>query len=177
MPLLHILQYPHPGLREIAQPILIFDNSITKLANDMLETMYEAPGIGLAATQVNEAKQLLVIDASDAKDQPLIIINPEIIDKKGEIINEEGCLSFPGIYADVPRAEQITLKYQDLKGTEQQLDADELLAICIQHEMDHLKGKVFVDYLSSLKRNHLSNSVQNRFCPNHSLSLSAQIPF
>lgn len=160
MPILHILQYPHPGLREIAQPILNFDTSIAKLANDMLETMYQAPGIGLAATQVNETKQLLVIDVSDAKDQPLVIINPQIIEKKDEMINEEGCLSFPGIYADVPRAEKITVRYQDLEGNEHQLQAEDLLAICIQHEMDHLNGKVFVDYLSSLKRNRIRKQLQ-----------------
>ena len=162
MPILHILQYPHPGLREIAQPILNFDRSITKLANDMLETMYEAPGIGLAATQVNEAKQLIVIDVSDAKDQPLVIINPQIIDKNDEMINEEGCLSFPGIYANVPRAEKITVRYQDLDGNEHQLEAEELLAICIQHEMDHLIGKVFVDYLSSLKRNRIRKQLEKK---------------
>ena len=162
MPILHILQYPHPGLREIAQPILNFDRSITKLANDMLETMYEAPGIGLAATQVNEAKQLIVIDVSDAKDQPLVIINPQIIDKNDEMINEEGCLSFPGIYANIPRAEKITVRYQDLDGNEHQLEAEELLAICIQHEMDHLIGKVFVDYLSSLKRNRIRKQLEKK---------------
>ena len=162
MALLHILQYPHSGLREKAQPILIFDKSITKLANDMLETMYDAPGIGLAATQVNEAKQLLVIDISESKDQPLIIINPKIILKSGEIINEEGCLSFPDIYADVPRAEQIILIYQSLDGKEQQLDTDDLLAICIQHEMDHLQGIVFVDYLSALKRNRIRKLLEKK---------------
>ena len=162
MALLHILQYPHPGLREKAQPILIFDKSITKLANDMLETMYEAPGIGLAATQINEAKQLLVIDISETKDSPLIMINPKLLNKSDDVINEEGCLSFPGIYANVPRAEQITVEYQDVDGKKQQLDADELLAICIQHEMDHLQGKVFVDYISSLKRNRIRKQLEKK---------------
>ena len=155
MALLHILQYPHPGLREKAHPVLVFEKSITELANNMLETMYDAPGIGLAATQVQVAKQILVIDISDNKDTPLIIINPQLIDKSGEIINDEGCLSFPGIYADVKRAEQISLEYQDLDGQKLRLEADGLLAICIQHEMDHLQGKVFVDYLSSLKRSRI----------------------
>ena len=162
MALLHILRYPHPGLREKAQPITVFDESITKLAKDMLETMYEAPGIGLAATQVHEAKQLLVIDVSENKDSPLYIVNPQLIDKSGEIINEEGCLSFPGIYANVTRAEQVTLKYQDLEGNEHTLEADELLAICIQHEMDHLDGKVFVDYLSALKRNRIRKQLEKK---------------
>ncbi len=162
MALLHILRYPHPGLREKAQPITVFDESITKLAKDMLETMYEAPGIGLAATQVHEAKQLLVIDVSENKDSPLSILNPQLIDKAGEIVNEEGCLSFPGIYANVTRAEQVTLKYQDLKGKEHTLEADDLLAICIQHEMDHLDGKVFVDYLSALKRNRIRKQLEKK---------------
>ena len=162
MALLHILQYPHPGLREIAQPIVEFEKSITELANNMLETMYAAPGIGLAATQVNINKQLLVIDISEKKDSPLIIINPQLIDKSGEIVNEEGCLSFPDIYANVMRYEQITLRYQDLAGEQQQLEADGILAICIQHEMDHLKGKVFVDYLSSMKRNRIRKQLEKK---------------
>jgi len=162
MALLHILQYPHSGLREKAQPILIFDKSITKLANDMLETMYDAPGIGLAATQVNETKRLLVIDISDSKDQPLIIINPQIINKSGEFINEEGCLSFPDVYANVPRAEQIMINYQTLDGKEHQLETEDLLAICIQHEIDHLQGIVFVDYLSALKRNRIRKQLEKK---------------
>lgn len=162
MALLHILQYPHPGLRKKAQPILIFDKDITKLANDMLETMYDAPGIGLAATQVNESKQLIVMDISEAKDEPLIIINPEIVKNSADIINEEGCLSFPGIYANVPRAENITLKYQMVDGKEAQMEADDLLAICIQHEIDHLKGIVFVDYLSALKRNRIRKQLEKK---------------
>lgn len=162
MALLHILQYPHPGLREKAQPIVAFEKSITQLAEDMLETMYDAPGIGLAATQVHVDKQLIVIDTSDNKDQPMIIINPSIIEKSGDIINEEGCLSFPGIYANVERFEFITLEYQDVDGIKQRIEADGLLAICIQHEMDHLKGKVFVDYLSSLKRNRIRKQLEKK---------------
>ena len=162
MALLHILQYPHPGLRQKAQPIVAFEKSITQLAEDMLETMYDAPGIGLAATQVHVDKQLIVIDTSDNKDQPMIIINPSIIEKSGDIINEEGCLSFPGIYANVERFEFITLEYQDVDGIKQRIEADGLLAICIQHEMDHLKGKVFVDYLSSLKRNRIRKQLEKK---------------
>ena len=160
MALLHILQYPHPGLREKAQPISVFEKSITILANNMLETMYEAPGIGLAATQVNVAKQLIVIDTSDNKDSPLIIINPKIIEKSGDSVYEEGCLSFPGIYANVTRAETLTLEYQDVEGKTLRLEADDLLATCIQHEIDHLEGKVFVDYLSPLKRNRIRKQLQ-----------------
>jgi len=162
MALLHILRYPHPALRKKAQLIVDFDNSITKLANDMLDTMYDAPGIGLAATQINKDKQLLVIDISESKDNPLVIINPKIVHKTGEIIYEEGCLSFPGIYANVTRSEKITIEYQDLKGNEQQLEADDLMAICIQHEIDHLEGKVFVDYLSALKRNRIRKQLEKK---------------
>jgi peptide deformylase len=162
MALLHILEYPHPGLREKAQPIEKIDNQITQLAEDMLETMYEAPGIGLAATQVHVAKQLLVIDISDDKNQPLVIINPKIVHEDGHQTYEEGCLSFPGVYAKVERAEEITLEYMDLEGEQQTLEATGLLAICIQHEMDHLNGKVFVDYLSPLKRNRIRKTLEKR---------------
>ena len=162
MALLHILEYPHPGLREKARPIDKIDNRITQLARDMLETMYDAPGIGLAATQVNVAEQLIVIDLSDDKNEPLILINPEITAADGHQTYEEGCLSFPGVYAKVERANQITLAYQDIEGQKQVLEADGLLAICIQHEMDHLQGKVFVDYLSPLKRNRIRKMLEKR---------------
>jgi len=162
MALLHILEYPHPALRQKAEPILDFEKSITLLAENMLETMYEAPGIGLAATQLGIPKQLLVIDTSEDKDTPLIICNPKITQRSGEILNEEGCLSFPGIYAQVKRSEQISLEYQDASGAHLKLDADELMAICIQHEMDHLIGKVFVDYLSSLKRNRIRKQLEKK---------------
>ncbi len=162
MALLHILQYPHPSLREKALPVTQFDKGITKLAEDMLETMYQAPGIGLAATQVNHAIQLLVIDTSERKNEPLVIINPEITEYSNKVINEEGCLSFPDIYANIPRFEQVTIHYQDIDGKDQQLKADDLLAICIQHEMDHLQGKVFVDYLSSLKRNRIRKQLEKQ---------------
>ena len=162
MALLHILEYPHPGLREKARPINKIDNRITQLAQDMLETMYDAPGIGLAATQVNVAEQLIVIDLSDDKNEPLILINPEITAADGHQTYEEGCLSFPSVYAKVERANQITLAYQDIEGQKQVLEADGLLAICIQHEMDHLQGKVFVDYLSPLKRNRIRKMLEKR---------------
>ena len=162
MALLHILEYPHPGLREKAQPIGEIDNHITQLANDMLETMYDAPGIGLAATQVNQAKQLIVIDVSEDKSEPMVIINPNITEADGHQTYEEGCLSFPGVYAKVERANTITLSYKDLNGTDQVIEADGLLAICIQHEMDHLQGKVFVDYLSPLKRNRIRKMLEKR---------------
>ena len=160
MAILDIFQYPHPCLREIAVPVLVFENSIKELASNMLETMYAAPGIGLAATQVNVAKQLLVIDTSKKKNQPFIIINPQVIEKSGEVLNEEGCLSFPDIYVNVNRVELISIKYQDENGTDKQLDADGMLSICIQHEMDHLQGKVFVDYLSSLKRARIRKQLE-----------------
>lgn len=162
MALLHILEYPHPGLREKAKPIEKIDNQITQLASNMLETMYDAPGIGLAATQVNIAKQLIVIDISDTKDQPMVIINPEITSAEGHQTYEEGCLSFPGIYAKVERANNIVLSYMNLEGEKQTIEADGLLAICIQHEMDHLAGKVFVDYLSPLKRNRIRKSLEKQ---------------
>ncbi len=162
MALLHILEYPHPGLREKAQPIEEIDNRVTQLANDMLETMYDAPGIGLAATQVNVAKQLIVIDISDDKDSPLVLINPQITSADGHQTYEEGCLSFPGVYAKVERANEITVEFLDLDGNKQSLEADGLLAICIQHEMDHLNGKVFVDYLSPLKRNRIRKMLEKR---------------
>ncbi len=162
MALLHILKYPHPALRKKAKPILVFENSITQLAANMLETMYQAPGIGLAATQMGIEKQILVIDTSDAKDNPLIICNPKIVSKAGEMIYEEGCLSFPGIYAQVSRAQQISLEYQDVEGNHQTLEVEDLTAICIQHEMDHLIGKLFVDYLSSLKRNRIRKQLEKQ---------------
>ena len=162
MALLHILEYPHPGLREKARPIDKIDNGITQLAQDMLETMYHAPGIGLAATQVDVAKQLIVIDVSEDNDSPMIIINPEITAADGHQTYEEGCLSFPGVYAKVERANQITLAYKDIDGNDQVLEADGLLAICVQHEMDHLQGKVFVDYLSPLKRNRIRKTLEKR---------------
>lgn len=152
MALLTILEFPDERLRKKAVAIETFDNSLRQLANDMLETMYQAPGIGLAATQVNVQKCIVVIDISEEKNAPLILINPELIKTQGQEESEEGCLSVPGFFETVKRAESIRLKAQDLEGKSFEMEADGLLAVCIQHEIDHLKGKLFVDYLSPLKR-------------------------
>ena len=155
MPLLPILRYPDSRLKKIAVPISLIDDRIRKLASDMAETMYEAPGIGLAATQVDVHKQLIVIDASETRDQLLVLINPELIECNGAQVSEEGCLSVPGIYDKVERAERVVVRYLDLHGSPQKIAAEGLLAVCLQHEMDHLKGKVFVEHLSSLKQTRI----------------------
>ncbi len=152
MALLNILTLPDKRLKTVAKPVVKVTQEIKQLANDMLETMYAAPGIGLAATQVNHHIQLVVMDISEDKNEPRIFINPKITARNGEQVHEEGCLSVPGIYADVKRAEEITVEYMDLDGQQQTLNADGLLAVCIQHEIDHLKGIVFLDHLSVLKR-------------------------
>ena len=152
MTILDILHYPDKRLRKVAKPVAKVDDRIKKLVADMFETMYEAPGIGLAATQVNVHQQVIVIDVSADKDQPLCLINPEILSEEGVEKSDEGCLSVPEIYEAVERAEKVTIKAMSENGEEYTLQADELLAVCIQHEMDHLKGKLFVDYLSPLKR-------------------------
>jgi peptide deformylase len=149
---LAILEFPDPRLRTKAAPVIEFDAALRTLAADMLETMYEAPGIGLAATQVNVHRQLLVLDVSEEKNQPLTLVNPKITAKDGTQIYQEGCLSVPGIFADVERADRIHVQAQDVDGKPLSFDAEGLLAVCIQHEMDHLVGKLFVDYLSPLKR-------------------------
>ncbi len=149
---LNILTLPDSRLKTIAQPVTEITEDIKQLASDMLETMYAAPGIGLAATQVDQHIQMVVIDVSEDKSEPLIMINPEIIEKAGIQTHEEGCLSVPGIYAKVKRADQVMVKYQNLDGHWQELTAEGLLAVCIQHELDHLKGIVFLDHLSLLKR-------------------------
>lgn len=151
MAILDILQYPDKRLRTVAKPVEKVDDSIKKLIDDMFETMYIAPGIGLAATQINIHQQIIVIDISPDKDQPLCLINPEIIAEEGTESCEEGCLSVPDINGIVERAEKVTVKALDQNGEEFVLEADELLAVCVQHEIDHLKGKLFVDYLSPLK--------------------------
>ncbi|WP_297802734.1 peptide deformylase [Arenimonas sp. GDDSR-1] len=152
MSLLPILEYPDKRLRTVATPIEGVDAALSTLIDDMFETMYEAPGIGLAATQVNFHKQLLVLDISEDKSQPMVFINPKITAKDGKQVYQEGCLSLPNIYADVTRYNQITVEALDRNGQPFTLEADGLLAVCIQHEMDHLIGKVFVDHLSPLKR-------------------------
>ena len=149
---LQILEYPDPRLRTKAQPVSVFDAALQTLIDAMFETMYAAPGIGLAASQVNVHKELLVLDVSEEKDQPMVLINPKIVASEGSQTYQEGCLSVPGIFADVERADRIVVEALDRHGKPQNFEADGLLAVCIQHEMDHLVGKLFVDYLSPLKR-------------------------
>ncbi|HWX79660.1 MAG TPA: peptide deformylase [Steroidobacteraceae bacterium] len=147
-----ILEYPDPRLRKKAESVAIVDDAVRQLAADLLETMYAANGVGLAATQVDVHKRMIVLDVSESRDQPLVLINPEILKSEGQAINEEGCLSLPGIYDKLSRATNIRVRALDRAGCAFERDADGLLAVCIQHEMDHLEGKVFVDYLSELKR-------------------------
>jgi peptide deformylase len=160
MALLQILEFPDPRLRTRAQPVAQFDAPLRKLVDDMFETMYAAPGIGLAATQVNVAKRLLVMDISEKRDQPLVLINPEIVTREGIEETEEGCLSVPGVFDKVTRAERILVRAQDRDGKPFELAADGLLAVCIQHEIDHLDGKLFVDYLSELKRTRIRKKLE-----------------
>ena len=160
MAILDILHFPDPRLRNKAKPVTVVTNAIRRLVDDMFETMYQAPGIGLAATQVNVAKQVLVIDLSEEKDEPLCLINPEIIEKDGVEQMEEGCLSVPGVYEPVSRAAHIRVRALNREGESFELEADGLLAVCIQHEMDHLAGKLFVDYLSSLKRQRIRKKLE-----------------
>lgn len=155
MAILNILHYPDERLRTQAAPVSDVNDEIRTIVADMFETMYAAPGIGLAATQVNVHQQIIVIDTSEDKSQPLCLINPEITTRIGEQEMDEGCLSVPGIYETVTRADQIDVKALDKDGNLQEFHADGLLAVCIQHEMDHLAGKLFVDYLSQLKRNRI----------------------
>jgi peptide deformylase len=157
---LTILEFPDPRLRMKAAPVEVVDDELRRLIDDMFETMYEAPGIGLAATQVDVHKRFLVVDVSVEKNEPHVLINPEILEKDGSTVSEEGCLSVPGYYAEVNRAEHIRVRYLDRDGKEQEMDADGLLAICIQHEMDHLNGKLFVDYLSEAKRQRLRKRLE-----------------
>lgn len=152
MSLLTILEYPDKRLRTVATPIDVVDDALRALIDDMFETMYDAPGIGLAATQVNVHKQLIVMDISEDRSEPRVFINPRIVAKDGSQIYQEGCLSLPNVFADVKRWNKITVAALDRDGREFSLEADGLLAVCIQHEMDHLAGKVFVDHLSPLKR-------------------------
>ena len=155
MAILKILQYPDERLHKVAKKVQVVTDATRELINDMAETMYAAPGIGLAATQVDVHEQIVVIDISDMHDQLVVLINPELIASNGECEHEEGCLSVPGIYEDVSRAERITVRALNEKGEPFTLEADGLMAVCIQHEMDHLKGKVFVEYLSQLKQSRI----------------------
>lgn len=149
---LEILEMPDPRLRTVAKPVETFDGELVNLVDDMIETMYEAHGIGLAATQVNVHKRLLVLDVSEAQDTPREYINPRILDTEGNETCEEGCLSVPGIYADVSRAETVRIEAFDRHGNAFEETLDGMHAVCIQHEIDHLEGKLFVDYLSPLKK-------------------------
>jgi peptide deformylase len=149
---LPIIEFPDPRLRTVAKPVAQVDATLRRLIDDMFETMYDAPGIGLAATQVDVHVRLLVLDISEEHDEPQVFVNPEIVMAEGSQVYQEGCLSVPGIYADVKRANSITVKALDRDGQPFEITADGLLAVCIQHEMDHLAGKVFVDYLSPLKK-------------------------
>ncbi len=157
---LTILEYPDERLRTMAQPIAEVDDALRATIDDMFETMYDASGVGLAATQVDVHKRLFIADCSDDQSEPLVFINPEITEKSGEFANEEGCLSFPGVYAKVERASNIKVQAQDRHGETFTLSAEGLLAICIQHELDHLNGKLFVDYLSPLKRDRIRKKLE-----------------
>jgi peptide deformylase len=160
MALLTILEFPDPRLRTRATDVTEFDASLHRLIDDMFETMYKAPGIGLAASQVNVHKRVIVIDTSKEDDDPQVFINPEILSRDGVEVTEEGCLSVPGIYEDVERAERIRVRARDRHGATFERDLDGLLAVCLQHEMDHLQGKLFVDYLSDLKRERIRKKLE-----------------
>lgn len=160
--ILNILEYPDPRLKRVAAPVTTFGPGIERLVRDMAETMYGAPGVGLAATQVDVHKRIIIIDISEDRDHLRVFINPELLEATGEAECEEGCLSVPGYYDKVTRAAAIRVRAQDQHGTPYELAADGLLAVCIQHEMDHLVGKVFVDYLSPLKRARLASKLKKK---------------
>lgn len=162
MSVLHILRYPDERLHKIAAPVGAVDDSIRTLVANMAETMYAAPGVGLAATQVNVHKQVIVIDASDTRDQLLTLINPEILAASGVADCEEGCLSLPGIYEKIARAERVTVRALGRDGNRFTVEAQGLLAVCIQHEIDHLKGRVFIEYLSRLKQTRIRAKLQKQ---------------
>jgi peptide deformylase len=160
MALLEVLRFPDKRLRTIAKPVGKITAELKKTAEKMIETMYEEEGVGLAATQVNFHRRLVVIDVSEQRNQPIVIINPVIVEHSGEEISEEGCLSVPETNAEVKRAEFVTLEYLDIEGQQQVLNADGLLAVCIQHEIDHLDGKLFIDYLSPLKQKRIKTKLE-----------------
>ena len=161
MAILPILCYPDPRLHKIAQPVAVVDERVRAIVDDMFATMYDASGIGLAATQVDVHERIVVIDVSEERDQPLVLINPELLWASAErVMGEEGCLSVPGIYDGVERAAQVRIRALDEHGQAREINADGLLAVCIQHEMDHLLGKVFVEYLSPLKRGRIKTKLQ-----------------
>ena len=162
MALLPILHYPDPRLKKRAEPVTEVDESIRRLAADMAETMYAAPGIGLAATQVDVHKRVIVVDVTEDRSGLTVLINPEILEKDGECVSEEGCLSVPGIYDKVTRAERVKVRALNLEGETVEFEAEGLLAVCIQHEIDHLDGKVFVEYLSPLKQSRIKAKLVKR---------------
>ncbi len=157
---LKILEFPDPRLRTKAAPVAAVDDALRAFIDDMFETMYDAPGIGLAATQVDFHQRLLVADVSPDRDEPYVLINPEILEKDGVTVTDEGCLSVPGYYEEVERAEHIVVRYLDRGGVSTEIEATGLLAVCIQHEMDHLDGKLFVDYLSEAKRQRIRKKIE-----------------
>ncbi len=160
MAILDILHFPDPRLRNKAMPVEHVGDSIRRLVRDMFETMYQAPGIGLASVQVNDARRVVVIDISEQRDQPLCLINPEILERDGEEEMDEGCLSVPGVYETVQRADRVRVRALNQQGEPFELEAEGLLAVCIQHEIDHLEGKLFVDYLSKLKRQRIRKKLE-----------------
>ena len=162
MAILPILHYPDPRLHKVAQPVSVFDEEIRRLAANMAETMYAAPGVGLAATQVDVHKQLIVIDLSETRDQLQVLINPQILESRGKSDCEEGCLSVPGIFEKVARAEWVKVRALDANGKSFTIEASGMLSVCIQHEMDHLKGRVFVEYLSKLKQNRILSKLKKQ---------------
>ena len=162
MAILPILRYPDPRLRKVAKPVAVVDDEIRKLARNMVETMYAAPGVGLAATQVDVHKQLILIDLSETRDQLLVLINPQILESRGKSDCEEGCLSLPGIFEKIARAEWVKVRALDLDGKSFTTQATGLLSVCIQHEMDHLKGKIFIEYLSRLKQTRILSKLKKQ---------------
>jgi peptide deformylase len=163
MALLPILTFPDPRLHKVAVPVAVVDDRIRRLVDDMLETMYDSQGVGLAATQVDVHERVIVMDTSDTRDRPLVLINPEIVERSAaRVVREEGCLSVPTVYDKVERHEQVTVRALDREGRTFELVCDELLAVCVQHEMDHLAGRVFVEYLSALKRDRIRTKMLKR---------------
>ncbi|MCP4320434.1 MAG: peptide deformylase [Psychromonas sp.] len=160
MALLEVLHFPDQRLRTVAKAVEQITPEIKTIATNMLETMYDENGVGLAATQINIHLRIVTIDVSEERDQPMILINPDIIDQSGEEESQEGCLSVPDTHADVKRSEFVTLQYLDINGEQQVLNADGLLAVCIQHELDHLKGKLFIDYLSPFKQKRIKTKLE-----------------
>lgn len=162
MALLPILQYPDPRLHIVAAPVTRFDEELQRLVRDMAETMYAAPGVGLSATQVDVHRQVIVIDVSDGRDALQVFINPVLLEGWGESGLEEGCLSVPGVYDQVPRYERVRIEARDVRGERFELEVDGLMSVCVQHEMDHLKGRVFVEYLSRLKQNRIASRMRKQ---------------